>query len=66
MARMLGISRGAEGDWRRAVDPGAVPALAADSAREIKAILVVQVDTARRDHRYSAIRQHRPATIPPF
>jgi alanine-glyoxylate transaminase/serine-glyoxylate transaminase/serine-pyruvate transaminase len=35
------------GDWRRAVDPVAVEArLTADSAHEIKAILVVQIDTA--------------------
>lgn len=35
------------GDWRRAVDPAAVEArLRADAAHEIKAILVVQIDTA--------------------
>ncbi|SLN60613.1 pyridoxal-phosphate-dependent aminotransferase family protein [Oceanibacterium hippocampi] len=35
------------GDWRRAVDPDAVEArLRADAAHEIKAVLVVQVDTA--------------------
>ena len=48
MARMLGIKvEVLKGDWRRAVDPTAVAQrLAADTAREIKAILVVQVDTA--------------------
>jgi alanine-glyoxylate transaminase / serine-glyoxylate transaminase / serine-pyruvate transaminase len=48
MARMLGIKvEVLKGDWRRAVDPAAVAQrLAADTAREIKAILVVQVDTA--------------------
>lgn len=35
------------GDWRRAVDPGAVEArLRADRSHEIKAVLVVQIDTA--------------------
>jgi alanine-glyoxylate transaminase/serine-glyoxylate transaminase/serine-pyruvate transaminase len=35
------------GDWRRAVDPAAVEArLRADASHEIKAILVVQIDTA--------------------
>lgn len=35
------------GDWRRAVDPAALQArLAADDAHEIKAVLVVQIDTA--------------------
>lgn len=35
------------GDWRRAVDPGAVVArLRADTTHAIKAILVVQIDTA--------------------
>jgi len=35
------------GDWRRAVDPAAVEArLRADAMHEIKAILVVQIDTA--------------------
>lgn len=35
------------GDWRRAVDPAALEArLRADAAHEIKAILVVQIDTA--------------------
>ncbi len=35
------------GDWRRAVDPAALEArLRADKAGEIKAVLVVQVDTA--------------------
>ncbi|MEX2221498.1 MAG: aminotransferase class V-fold PLP-dependent enzyme [Candidatus Rokuibacteriota bacterium] len=48
MARMLGIKvEVLKGDWRRAVDPAAVAQrLAADTAHEIKAILVVQVDTA--------------------
>ncbi len=35
------------GDWRRAVDPAAVEArLKSDAAHDIKAILVVQIDTA--------------------
>src|SRR5882724_6106412 len=48
MARMLGIKvEVLKGDWRRAVDPAAVAQrLAADTAHEIKAILVVQIDTA--------------------
>jgi alanine-glyoxylate transaminase/serine-glyoxylate transaminase/serine-pyruvate transaminase len=48
MARMLGIKvEVLKGNWRRAVDPAAVAQrLAADTAHEIKAILVVQVDTA--------------------
>ena len=48
MARMMGIKvEVLKGDWRRAVDPAAVAQrLAADTAREIKAILVVQIDTA--------------------
>ena len=48
MARMLGVKvEVLKGDWRRAVDPAAVAQrLAADAAHEIKAILVVQVDTA--------------------
>jgi alanine-glyoxylate transaminase/serine-glyoxylate transaminase/serine-pyruvate transaminase len=48
MARMLGVKvEVLRGDWRRAVDPAAVTQrLIADTAHEIKAILVVQVDTA--------------------
>ncbi|HSE03881.1 MAG TPA: aminotransferase class V-fold PLP-dependent enzyme [Methylomirabilota bacterium] len=48
MARMMGVKvEVLRGDWRRAVDPAAVAQrLAADAAREIKAVLVVQVDTA--------------------
>lgn len=48
MARMLGAKvEVLRGDWRRAVDPTAVAQrLAADAAHEIKAILVVQIDTA--------------------
>jgi alanine-glyoxylate transaminase / serine-glyoxylate transaminase / serine-pyruvate transaminase len=48
MARMMGVKvEVLKGDPRRAVDPAAVAQrLAADSAREIKAILVVQIDTA--------------------
>ncbi len=48
MARMLGAKiEVLKGDWRRAVDPAAVTRrLEADRAHEIKAILVVQVDTA--------------------
>jgi alanine-glyoxylate transaminase/serine-glyoxylate transaminase/serine-pyruvate transaminase len=48
MARMLGVKvEVLKGDPRRAVDPAAVSQrLAADAAREIKAVLVVQIDTA--------------------
>ena len=48
MARMLGAKvEVLRGDWRRAVDPAAVAQrLAADAAHEIRAILVVQIDTA--------------------
>ena len=48
MARMIGAKvEVLRGDWRRAVDTSAVAQrLAADTAHEIKAILVVQVDTA--------------------
>src|SRR5215510_12353270 len=48
MARMMGVKTEVlKGDWRRAVDPAAVAQrLKADPAHEIKAILVVQVDTA--------------------
>jgi alanine-glyoxylate transaminase/serine-glyoxylate transaminase/serine-pyruvate transaminase len=48
MATMLGIEvEVLAGDWRRAVDPQAVTArLAADGEGAIKAVLVVQVDTA--------------------
>jgi alanine-glyoxylate transaminase / serine-glyoxylate transaminase / serine-pyruvate transaminase len=48
MARMLGAKvEVLRGDWRRAVDPAAVAQrLAADTAHEIRAILVVQIDTA--------------------
>jgi alanine-glyoxylate transaminase / serine-glyoxylate transaminase / serine-pyruvate transaminase len=48
MARMLGVKvEVLKGDVRRAVDPAAVTQrLAADTAREIKAVLVVQIDTA--------------------
>jgi alanine-glyoxylate transaminase/serine-glyoxylate transaminase/serine-pyruvate transaminase len=48
MAAMIGIEVEAlPGDWRRAVDPAAVEArLREDKAGEIKAVLVVQVDTA--------------------
>ncbi|MEE8533561.1 MAG: aminotransferase class V-fold PLP-dependent enzyme, partial [Alphaproteobacteria bacterium] len=47
-ATMLGIEvQTLPGDWRRAVDPAAVEArLRDDTAGEIKAVLVVQVDTA--------------------
>jgi alanine-glyoxylate transaminase/serine-glyoxylate transaminase/serine-pyruvate transaminase len=45
---MLGLRVEAlAGDWRRAVDPAAVEArLKADTTHDIKAILVVQIDTA--------------------
>jgi alanine-glyoxylate transaminase/serine-glyoxylate transaminase/serine-pyruvate transaminase len=48
MAGMLGLEvEVLPGDWRRAVDPGALEArLRADRGGRIKAILVVQVDTA--------------------
>ncbi len=48
MARMMGVKvEVLKGDVRRAVDPAAVTQrLAADTAREIKAVLVVQIDTA--------------------
>src|ERR671936_951014 len=48
MARMMGVKvEVLKGDPRRAVDPVALAQrLAADTAREIKAILVVQIDTA--------------------
>jgi alanine-glyoxylate transaminase / serine-glyoxylate transaminase / serine-pyruvate transaminase len=48
MAKMLGIEVGVlEGDWRRAVDPAAVEErLERDKGHKIKALLVVQVDTA--------------------
>ncbi len=47
-AAMLGVAvETLPGDWCRAVDPAAVEArLRADTAGEIKAVLVVQVDTA--------------------
>src|SRR5215468_1649985 len=48
MARMMGVKvEVLKGDPRRAVDPVALgQRLAADTAQEIKAILVVQIDTA--------------------
>ena len=48
MAKMMGITvEVLKGDWRRAVDPAAVEArLKADKEGRIKAVLVVQVDTA--------------------
>ena len=48
MARMMGVKAEVlKGDWRRAVDPSAVTQrLAGDRGHEIKAILVVQIDTA--------------------
>jgi alanine-glyoxylate transaminase/serine-glyoxylate transaminase/serine-pyruvate transaminase len=48
MAKMLGLEvEVLPGDWRRAVDPAKLEArLRDDAAREIKAVLVVQVDTA--------------------
>jgi alanine-glyoxylate transaminase/serine-glyoxylate transaminase/serine-pyruvate transaminase len=48
MAKMLGIEvEVLKGDWRRAVDPAAVEErLKRDKAHTIKALLVVQVDTA--------------------
>jgi alanine-glyoxylate transaminase/serine-glyoxylate transaminase/serine-pyruvate transaminase len=48
MGRMLGLEvETLPGDWRRAVDPGRVrDRLKADREHKIKAILVVQVDTA--------------------
>jgi len=48
MAKMSGLEvEVLPGDWRRAVDPAAVTArLASDTGHAIKAVLVVQVDTA--------------------
>jgi alanine-glyoxylate transaminase/serine-glyoxylate transaminase/serine-pyruvate transaminase len=48
MARMMGVKiEVLKGDIRRAVDPAAVAQrLASDTAHEIKAVLVVQIDTA--------------------
>ena len=48
MARMMGVKTEVlKGDWRRAVDPAALTQrLRADAAHEIKAVLVVQIDTA--------------------
>jgi alanine-glyoxylate transaminase/serine-glyoxylate transaminase/serine-pyruvate transaminase len=48
MARMVGVKiEVLKGDWRRAVDPAALTQrLRADAAHEIKAVLVVQIDTA--------------------
>jgi alanine-glyoxylate transaminase / serine-glyoxylate transaminase / serine-pyruvate transaminase len=48
MARMLGVKvEVVKGDWRRATDPAALTQrLQADTAHEIKAVLVVQIDTA--------------------
>jgi alanine-glyoxylate transaminase / serine-glyoxylate transaminase / serine-pyruvate transaminase len=48
MARMMGVKvEVLKGDWRRAVDAAAVTQrLRADAAGEIKAVLVVQIDTA--------------------
>jgi alanine-glyoxylate transaminase/serine-glyoxylate transaminase/serine-pyruvate transaminase len=48
MARMMGAKvETLKGDWRRAVDPAAVAQrLESDTSHEIKAILVVQIDTA--------------------
>jgi len=48
MARIMGVKvEVLKGDWRRAVDPAAVTErLRADTAHEIKAVMVVQIDTA--------------------
>lgn len=48
MGRMIGLEvEVLKGSWQRAVDPAAVEArLAADKAHKIKAVLVVQIDTA--------------------
>ena len=48
MASMLGVEvEVLNGDWRRAVDPAALEErLRKDKAHRIKAILVVQIDTA--------------------
>jgi alanine-glyoxylate transaminase/serine-glyoxylate transaminase/serine-pyruvate transaminase len=48
MARMMGAKiEVLKGDWRRAVDPEAVgQRLASDRGHEIKAVMVVQIDTA--------------------
>lgn len=48
MARSMGVNvESVAGDWRRAVDPAKVEAaLRADTEGRIKAVLVVQIDTA--------------------
>lgn len=48
MAKMMGVKvETLKGDWRRAVNPAAVAQrLEADPSHEIKAVLVVQIDTA--------------------
>jgi alanine-glyoxylate transaminase/serine-glyoxylate transaminase/serine-pyruvate transaminase len=48
MAKMMGAEvEVLKGDWRRAVNPGAVEErLARDTAHRIKAVLLVQIDTA--------------------
>ena len=48
MAKMMGVEvEVLEGDWRRAVDPAAVEErLKRDKGHAIKAVLVVQIDTA--------------------
>jgi alanine-glyoxylate transaminase/serine-glyoxylate transaminase/serine-pyruvate transaminase len=48
MAKMLGVEVATvKGDWRRAVDPAAVEeTLRRDTQHRIKAVLVVQIDTA--------------------
>jgi len=48
MARMMGVEMEVlKGDWRRAVDPGAVTErLKRDKAHAIKALLIAQIDTA--------------------
>jgi alanine-glyoxylate transaminase / serine-glyoxylate transaminase / serine-pyruvate transaminase len=48
MAKMMGAEAEVlKGDWRRAVNPGAVEErLARDTAHRIKAVLLVQIDTA--------------------
>jgi len=48
MAKMMGVEMEVlKGDWRRAVDPGAVTErLKRDKAHAIKALLIAQIDTA--------------------
>jgi len=71
MARMMGAKvETLKGDWRRAVDPAALAQrLESDTSHEIKAILVVQIDTASgvvndiRAIRQAIARARHPALL---